>query len=84
MPEETSWHLLLGAQDQQLGMEQDQVCCGPTGISSGDCQDMITRMVLGGAMFNDSFFKAILHGTLKGRGDGVMPWLTEEMLDRQR
>ena len=35
--EETS--LLLGAQDQQLGAEQDQLPCRSTGTSSGDCQE---------------------------------------------
>ena len=37
-PEETSPHLLLGTQDQRLGAEQDQLPCGSTGTSSGDCQ----------------------------------------------
>ena len=31
VPEDTSSHLLLGAQDQQLGAEQDQLPCGSTG-----------------------------------------------------
>ena len=33
MPEETSRHLLLGAQDQRLGMQQDQFPSGSTGTS---------------------------------------------------
>ena len=39
MPEETSLHSLLGAQDQQLGVEQDHLPCGSSGSSwqlSGD------------------------------------------------
>ena len=45
MHEETSPYLLLGAQDQWLGVEQDQLLCGSTGISSGNCQEMETCMV---------------------------------------
>ena len=44
-PEETSPHLLLGAQDQQLGAEQDQLPYGSTGTSSCNCQEMETCMV---------------------------------------
>ena len=29
---------LLGAQDQRLGVERDQIPCGSTGTSSGNCQ----------------------------------------------
>ena len=36
VPEETSTHLLLGAQDHRLGAEQDQLPCGPTGTFSGN------------------------------------------------
>ena len=36
MPEVTSPHLLLGAQDQRLVAEQDQLPRGPKGTSSGD------------------------------------------------
>ena len=35
VPEETSLRLLLGAQDQRLGAERDQLYCGSTGTSSG-------------------------------------------------
>ena len=38
VPEETSSHLLLRAQDQRLGAEQDQLPGGSTGTSSGNCQ----------------------------------------------
>ena len=40
--EETSTYLLLGAQDQRLGAEQDQLPCGSTGASSGNCQETVS------------------------------------------
>ena len=43
--EETSPYFLLGAQDQQLGVEQDQLPCGPTETSSGTCQETETCMI---------------------------------------
>ena len=45
VPEETSLHLLLGAQDQRLGPEQNQLPCGSTGTSSGNCRETDTCMV---------------------------------------
>ena len=36
--------LLLGAQDQRLGAERDQLLCGPIRTSSGSCQKMETGM----------------------------------------
>ena len=42
--EETSPCLLLGAQDQWLGAEQDQLYYGSTGTSCGNCQEMETSM----------------------------------------
>ena len=45
MPEETSPHLLLGAQHQRLGAEQDYLPYGSTGTSSGHCQETNTCMV---------------------------------------
>ena len=41
--EETSPYLLLRAQDQRLRAEQDQLLCGSTGTSSGNCQETETR-----------------------------------------
>ena len=38
-------HLLLGAQEQRLGAQQDQLPRGPTGTSPGNCQKTETRMV---------------------------------------
>ena len=43
--EETFPNLLLGAQDQRLGAEQDQLPYGSTGTSSGNCLEMEARMV---------------------------------------
>ena len=48
VPEETSPHLLLGAQDQRLGAEQDQLPCGSTGNCSGICQE--TETCIGSGM----------------------------------
>ena len=39
VPGETCLHLLLGAQDHRLGVEQDKVPCGSTRTSSGNCQE---------------------------------------------
>ena len=40
MPEETSPHLLQEAQDRQLGLDTDQLPCGSTGTSSGNCKEI--------------------------------------------
>ena len=47
VPDKTSPHLLLGAQDQRLRVEQDQFSCkpAPTWTSSGNCQGTETRLV---------------------------------------
>ena len=45
MSEETSPHLLLGAEDKRLGAEQDHLLCGSKGTSSGNCQETETCMV---------------------------------------
>ena len=45
VPGETSPHLLLRVQDQQLGAEQDQLPCWSAGTSSGNCQETETCMV---------------------------------------
>ena len=71
-PEETSPHLLLGAQDQRLGAEQDQRPCGSTGTSSGKCQETETCMV---RACHDSLSKTILHGTLNEWTSLPMPEL---------
>ena len=38
-------HFVLGAQGQQWAAEQDKLSCGPTGASSGNCQETETCMV---------------------------------------
>ena len=45
VPEGPSPLPLAGAQDQQPGTEQNQHPCGPTGISSGNCQETETCTV---------------------------------------
>ena len=44
-PRKTSPHLRLGAQDLRLGAEQNQLPCGSTGTSSGNCREAETHMV---------------------------------------
>ena len=70
MHEESSPYLLLGAQDQRLGAEQDQLPCGSTGTSSGKCQEAETRMV------------RACH-TPRHLGEWATPWWVEKMLDGQ-
>ena len=65
--EETSAHFLLGAQqDQRLGAEQDRLPCGSTGTSSGNCQEVETRMVRWHVTRHDIFSKTFLEGTVLG------------------
>ena len=65
VPGETSPHLLLGAQDQRLGAEQEHLPCEPTGTISGNCQETDTQF--GHVTHHDSFSNTILQGTLEGR-----------------
>ena len=44
--EKTSLHLLLKAQDQRLGADQDRLPCGSTGTSPGNCLETETCIVL--------------------------------------
>ena len=76
--EETSPYLPLGAQDQQLGVKQDQFPCGSTGTSSGNCQETDTCMVWA---FNTP--QQSLQNHPSGHLGWVMPWLAEEMLEGQ-
>ena len=79
MPEETSPQLILGAQDQRLGAEQDQLLCGSTGTSSGNCQEMETCMVRACPTPRQP-----LQNHPSGHLEGwAMPWSAEEMLDGQ-
>ena len=45
MSEETSLHLLLGARDRRLGVEQDQLAHELSGASTANFQEMETSMV---------------------------------------
>ena len=67
----------LGAQDEQLSAEQDQLPCGSTGTSSGNCQEMETCIVQ--ACYKPQQpFQNLSSGHL---GGWVMSWSAEEMLD---
>ena len=79
MHEETSLHLRLGAQDQQLGAEQDQLPCRSTGTTSGNCQEMETWMV-----WACHTPRQPLQNHSSGHlGGWVTLWSAEEMLDGQ-
>ena len=75
----TSPYLLLGAQDQRLGAEQDQLPSGSTGTSSGNCQETETCMV---PACHTPRQPSQNHpsGNL---GRRAAPWSAEEMLDGQ-
>ena len=66
--EQTSPYLLLGAQDQRLGTEQDQLPCGSTETSSGHCQDVKRRKLawFGHVTRHASFSETNLQCTLEG------------------
>ena len=69
-------HLLLGAQDLQLGAEQDQLSCGSTETSSGNCKETETCVIR-------AFHKP--RQPLENRPSGHLggwatPWSAEEML----
>ena len=77
--EETSLHLLLGAQGQQPGAEQDQLPCWSTETSSGNCQEMETCMVWACLMP----WQPLQNYSSGHLGGQTMLWLGEEMLDGQ-
>ena len=81
-PEETSKHLLPGAQEnQRLVAEQDQVPCGPTGFSRhGNCPETETGMIPAYHASRQPF-QTILQSTLWRVGDAAVG---RKMLDRQR
>ena len=64
VPEETSPHLLLGAQDQRLGAEQDELSCGSKATSGNVMRRNLKWF--GHVTCLDSLAKTILHGTLEG------------------
>ena len=73
-------HLLLGAQDQRLGAEQDQLPCGPTGTPSGNCREIETRMV---RVCHTPRWPLRNHSS-GHLGRWTTPWSAEEMLHGQR
>ena len=64
-------NLLLGAEDQRLGAEQDQLPCWSTWTSSGNCQETET------CKFRANHPSGHL-------GQWAKPWSAEEMLDGHR
>ena len=72
-------HLLLGAQDQRLGVEQGQRPYRSKGTSSGNCQETDTCMVRA-CQTQQQPLKNHRSGHL---GGWVTPWSEEEMLDGQ-
>ena len=77
--EETSPHPLLGAEDQQLGVEHDQLSCGYIGTSSGNCQETETCRV-----WACHTPQQPLRNHPSGHlGGWVKPWSAEEVLDGQ-
>ena len=79
VPEEASPHLLLGAQDQRLGAEQDQLPCGSIGTSSGNFQETDTCLVQA-CHTQQQHLQNHPSGSL---GGWTTPWKAEEMLDGQ-
>ena len=78
--EESSLYLLLGAQDQRLGAEQDQLPRGSTGTFSGNCQKTETFMVR--ACHTP---RQPLQNHPSGHlGGWASPWSAEKVLDGQR
>ena len=77
--EETFPYLLLGAQDQRLGAEQDQLPCGSTGTSPCNCEETETCMVR--ACHTP---RQPLQNHHSGHHGGwASPLSAEDMLDRQ-
>ena len=79
LPEETFSHLLLGAQEQWLGVEQDQLHSGSTGTSSGNCLETETCMVWACYM-PEQHLQNHPSGHLWG---WATLWLAKDMLDGQ-
>ena len=77
VPEETFPQLLLGAQDQRLGAEQDQPPCGSTGTSSDSCNEAETCMV----QTCDTPRQPLQNHPSEQLGRWATPWSAEEMLD---
>ena len=79
MLEETSPHLLLGAQDHWLDAEQDQLPRGSTGTTSVNCQETETCIV-----WACHPPRQPLQNHHSGHfGGRATPWSEEEMMDGQ-
>ena len=76
---EISPYLLLGAQDQRLGAEQDQIPCESTGFSSGSCQETKTFMIR--ACHTPR--QPLQNHPSRHLGGWATPWSPEEILDGQ-
>ena len=74
--EETSPHFLLGAQDQWLGTEQDQLAYASTGTSSGNCRETETGI----ARACHTSRQPLQNHSSRHFGEWAMPWPAEEML----
>ena len=72
-------YLLLGAHDQRLGAEQDQLPCRSTGTSPGNCQEMETCMVQ--ACHTPQ--QPLQNHPSGHLGEWVTPLSAEEMVDGQ-
>ena len=79
VPEETSSHPLLGAQDQRQGAGQDQLPGGSTGTTSGICRETETHMV---PACHTPRQPSKNHPS-GHRGGWATPWSAEEMLDKE-
>ena len=79
VPEETSPYLPPGAQDQRLGAELDQLPCGSTGTSSGNCSE--TETCLARACHTPR--EPPQNHPSGHLGGWATPWSAEEMVDGQ-
>ena len=70
-------HLFLGAHDQRLGVGHDQLPCGSTGTSSGNCQETETCMVRVCHMAR----QPVQNHPSGHLGGWATPWSAEEKLD---
>ena len=80
LPANVSPHLLLGAHDQRLGEEQDQLPCRPLGTSSSNFQETETHMVPA----CNALRLALHNHSSRHLGGWATPRSAEEMLDGQR
>ena len=72
-------YLILGAQDQQLGAEQDQPPLGSAGTSSGNCQETET----GVTQAYHTPRQPVQNHHPRHLAGWAAPWSAEELLDGQ-